>query len=160
MLYPPPPGNALERGEPPPPPPSRAPSLCPATVHLNGGLAVGVCRSYAVVPAALVVGTAFIWGFAVADTGMRGGQYRGGWGRNALQGKGPQTRCNKAVGGDGQSGWGRLLSVTNAIEASCRGPCLANGQTSCGWGKAGGRGGGWCVLLRAKGVGVGDAVGG
>ena len=42
-------------------------------------------------------------------------------GGGALEGKGPQRRApeavRQAVGGGCQSGWGRLLSVTNAIQA-------------------------------------------
>ena len=45
----------------------------------------------------------------------------GGHGRDALEGKGPREAApasvRQAVGGGCQSGWGRLLSVTNAIEA-------------------------------------------
>ena len=68
----------------------------------------------------------------------------GGWGRkwipesegvcgatDASEGKGPQRRApeavRQAVGGGCRSGWGRLLSVTNAVEAgTCR-------QRDSGW---------------------------
>ena len=59
------------------------------------------------------------------DEGRRGG------GGDALEGKGPQgvtpEAVKQAVGGGCPSSWGRLLSVTNAIEAdTCR-------QGDSGW---------------------------
>ena len=49
------------------------------------------------------------------ETGRGRGRGRGG-GRDALEGKAPPKAVRQAVGGGCQSGWGRLLSVTNAIE--------------------------------------------
>ena len=46
---------------------------------------------------------------------------------DASDGKGPESRKRWAVGGGCRSGWGRLLSVTNAVEA---GAC---GQSDSNW---------------------------
>ena len=66
----------------------------------------------------------------------------GGGGRDALEGEETSEAApeavRQAVGGGCQSGWGRLLSVTNAIESgTCR-------QGDSGWAQAGrsGKGGG------------------
>ena len=61
--------------------------------------------------------------------------------RDVLEGQGPrrrfQTRVGQAVGGDYQSGWGRLLSVTNAVGA---GTCGQGEELGIGWGPGRGRG--------------------
>ena len=93
-------------------------------------------------------------GVASADWHWHPAARRGGGGSDALAGEGsqrqPQKRLRLAVGGGCQSGWGRLLSVTNAIEAgACR-----QGDSDWAWaGRPGGGGGGTPPFQERRGGG-------
>ena len=119
-----------------PPSPNAMPMLCPHAPRCTAGVPG---------PAAVV---------APESAGRRCGDLRG-WAQVAFWGPVVQTappprlaQCGPAVGGGSQSGWGRLLSVTNAIEAgSWR-------QGDSGWALAGRPGGGLLYFQCIPGWGV------
>ena len=77
--------------------------------------------------------------WSTSSTCGTGGRGRGGW-RGVVvgveEGSGTGKAVGQAVGGGCRSGWGRLLSVTNAVEASTW------RQGDSGWAWAGRPGGG------------------